>query len=1018
MKIRYLLLIGILINSVIINAQIFDRQNISTNGGQIHPQLQQNIGEQFISLLSNNSAMLTQGFIQPGSILYLPSIIGDSSLCIGSTTQLFDSIIGGVWSSNNNNIVSVAQNGTITANNIGTAQIFYTFVDVEVSITIIVNGLPLVTAGIDQTICNGIPIILFGSGAISYSWSGGVSNNQIFIPSVTSNYIVSGTDGNGCVNIDTILVTVNPTPAAAVIANGPTILCAGSNILLNANNGVNYNYQWFNNGVNINGAINNSFYTSIAGIYSVMVTNSFGCSNFSNDITINPLPSVTAGIDQTICNGIPITLFGSGAMSYSWSGGVINNQIFFPSVTSNYIVTGTDSNGCINIDTVLVTINSLPSVNAGMDQTICNGSPVTLFASGAMNYSWSGGVINNQIFIPAATSNYIVIGADSNGCINTDTVLVIVNPIPAAAIIPNGPTTLCAGGSVVLNANNGANLNYQWMDNGVNINGAINNSFYTSIPGIYSAKVTNTFGCSDLSNDVTVIVNPVPISQQIIGNPSITPFQPYTYIVNNTAGNTYTWIPQNGAVQTGQGTNSVNVIWAGSGPYSITLIQTNAYGCSDTTSLMVINSSCNLPININTIIPAQLCSGDTVLLIAQVSSLPATYQWIKNGQILNSQTNDTLLVTSTGNYQVQVTSSGCTNISNNTPVSFLPSPSVPVITSLGNTGSCVAPSIVLKANGGPYQSYLWNTGITADTMIATSSGNYNVTVTGSNGCQAKSTDFPVNISVLPVFPICLVTVDSSTGYNNVVWEKPTIVGVDSFFIYREGSQLNVYEKIGAKEKNEFSMFTDSNSNVNQQSYKYKVAVLDTCGNITLMSDYHKTIHLTVNQGLGNVWNLIWNAYEGFTYSSYNIYRGNNTGSLQLLTTISSANNSYTDVNPPANVNYYLVEVISPNGCFPTAKTASQNSTISNFVSIISTNVNETSWNKKPIYVYPNPSNGVYNIVCNAELNAEITDVTGRKITKIKNVKNIDISNQACGVYFLKLSDENGGLQKIIELIKK
>jgi hypothetical protein len=538
---------------------------------------------------------------------------------------------------------------------------------------------------------------------------------------------------------------------------------------------------------------------------------------------------------------------------------------------------------------------------------------------------------------------------------------------------------------------------------------------YTS--SSYTVTGTDSNGCSSVLS-CYVGLHPVPISQQIIGNPSIIPFQPYTYIVNNTTGYSYTWIPQNGAVQTGQGTNSVNVIWAGSGPYSITLIQTNANGCSDTTSLMVINSSCNLPININPIIPAQLCIGDTVLLIAQVSSLPATYQWIKNGQILNSQTNDTLLVTSTGNYQVQVTSSGCTNISNNTPVSFLPAPSVPVITSLGNTGSCVAPSIVLKANGGPYQIYLWNTGITADTMIATSSGNYNVTVTGSNGCQAKSTDFPVNISALPVFPICLVTVDSSTGYNNVVWEKPTIVGVDSFFIYREGSQLNVYDKIGAKEKNEFSMFTDSNSNVNQQSYKYKVAVLDTCGNITLMSDYHKTIHLTVNQGLGNVWNLIWSAYEGFTYSSYNIYRGNNTGSLQLLTTISSANNSYTDVNPPANVNYYLVEVISPNGCFPTAKTASQNSTISNFVSIISTNVNETSWNKKPIYVYPNPSNGVYNIVCNAELNAEITDVTGRKITKIKNVKNIDISNQACGVYFLKLSDENGGLQKIIELIKK
>jgi len=84
-------------------------------------------------------------------------------------------------------------------------------------------------------------------------------------------------------------------------------------------------------------------------------------------VTVNPLPVVNAGADQTICIGAPVTLNGSGAVSYTWTNGVTNGVAFNPTTTTTYTVTGTDANGCQNTDQVTVTVNPLPVVNAGTD---------------------------------------------------------------------------------------------------------------------------------------------------------------------------------------------------------------------------------------------------------------------------------------------------------------------------------------------------------------------------------------------------------------------------------------------------------------------------------------------------------------------------------------------------------------------------------------------------------------------------------------------------------------------------
>ncbi|MCJ8292261.1 MAG: SprB repeat-containing protein, partial [Crocinitomicaceae bacterium] len=238
--------------------------------------------------------------------------------------------------------------------------------------------LPNVNAGLDQSVCDGVSVTLNGSGATSYVWDNGVTDGIGFVQAVgIVTYTVVGTDGNGCSNTDQVDVTVNPLPI--VVAGADQTVCDGVAVTLNGSGATSYVWD---NGIT-DGV---SFIPAVGTItYSVIGTDGNGCSNTDQvNITVNPLPIVVAGIDQTVCDGASVTLNGSGATSYVWDNGITDGVSFIPAVgTITYSVIGTDANGCSNTDQVDVTVNPLPIVVAGADQTVCDGDSVTLNGSGA-----------------------------------------------------------------------------------------------------------------------------------------------------------------------------------------------------------------------------------------------------------------------------------------------------------------------------------------------------------------------------------------------------------------------------------------------------------------------------------------------------------------------------------------------------------------------------------------------------------------------------------------------------------
>ncbi len=348
----------------------------------------------------------------------LPNIYAgnDQTVCAGSFIT-FTAFGGNTYTWNNGvtNAVPFSANTSQTYTVIGVGLNGCSNTD---QVTLNVLPIPVVDAGIDQSICAGSSIVLSGNGANSYSWNNGASNGVAFIPTTSQTFVLTGMSTNGCTNTDQINVIVLSLPM--VSAGLDQSICAGDSITLTATGATNY--MW-NNGV--------SNATSFAPIatqsYTVSGVDQNNCSNSDQVvITVNELPIINAGMDQTTCFGNSVVLTATGVSSLTWNNGVINGLYFTPTSTQSYLVTGTDANNCTNTDEVQITVNSLPTISAGEDQTICPGISVTLNAIGGINYQWNNGVINGISFIPTATQNYIASGSDINGCSNSDTVLVTV----------------------------------------------------------------------------------------------------------------------------------------------------------------------------------------------------------------------------------------------------------------------------------------------------------------------------------------------------------------------------------------------------------------------------------------------------------------------------------------------------------------------------------------------------------------------------------------------------------------
>ncbi|MFH1321538.1 MAG: T9SS type A sorting domain-containing protein [Bacteroidota bacterium] len=278
--------------------------------------------------------------------------------------------------------------------------------------------------------------------------------------------------------------------------------------------------------------------------------------------------------------------------------------------------------------------------------------------------------------------------------------------------------------------------------------------------------------------------------------------------------------------------------------------------------------------------------------------------------------------------------------------------------------------------------------------------------------------------------LCIVTVDSSSSRNIIVWEKPVTATIESFKIYRD--IVGTYTFIGSVPYNSLSEFVDTTNGVNPQitSYRYKIATVDTCGFESELSDYHETMHVTSSLGVPPpTINLIWDPYEGFPFSYYRILRDSTGGgNFELIDSVASTNFTYSDQNVPSGANiYYMVEVVHPDGCTATLKGKNYNSSKSNTTVSTPIGINENPHPDYNLDASPNPNHGKFAVTLRSNSNVvenetwmRIYNMLGQEIKSVvipagkgdKTVE-IDMRMHQKGVYQLNVITDKFNINKKI-----
>lgn len=382
-----------------------------------------------------------------------------------------------------------------------------------------------------DTICSGSSVFLSAAGADEYEWTSkppGFFSQQQYPqdkPDANTIYYLKGYTHNKCnINYDTVKVYVWQLPA--VNAGGEKRICKGSSVQIGnpATAGTPpYTYEWNPAaGLSDPNIAQPTATPASTTVYTVTVRDAHGCEIKDNvNVIILSGPIASAGQDIEICNGTS-TIIGQPATggdppyTYSWAPNVglsaanIAQPTANPKSTTTYTVTVTDSSGCVGTDNITVTVNPLPRANAGIDKNICFGTNTIIGepATGGAppyQYKWkpnqflSNDAIAQPTANPTDTTRYILTVTDSKGCINYDTMMVNIMPLPRPVIIPEGPTRFCSCDSVILDGGQGY-TSYLWSTNQSGRKIAVHNA------GTYTVTVTDINGCVNTSPPITTSI--------------------------------------------------------------------------------------------------------------------------------------------------------------------------------------------------------------------------------------------------------------------------------------------------------------------------------------------------------------------------------------------------------------------------------------------------------------------------------------------------------------------------------
>ena len=466
-----------------------------------------------------------------------------------------------------------------------------------------------------------------GTG-LSYQWDFG---NTITSTSANPGYTYPSagtystslivTNGSGCSDTSNVNTTVFTIPAPAL---GGIITTCGTSYTLNAGPGTSYLWQPMN-------ATSQSVTITSNGNYSVTVTNANGCTGGDQVYVGLNLPVKPHLGHDTISCGPYLINAGYPGSTYSWNTGAITQTILATAtLPSTYIVTVTDINNCVGKDTVVVSVNTPPTLSLGPNITQCKTAQgVTLVpTTNASIYLWSNGSTQPTLNVNN-NGNYALTVTAANGCKTSDTIN--VNLLPSPVVNLGADATVC--GSRLLDAQN-TGFSYLWSTSNTT------QTITAVTTGSYAVTVTNMGNGCVGKDTINLIIN-TPINV-FLGNDTST-CSNNTFVLNaGNAGSSYNW---------SNGLTTQTVVVGSSGAYGVT-VTNGACSAFDAVTISVLNAPViNLGNNIR-----YLCGNGYVVLNAGSTG---TVSWGSSNGFSSSQ--HVVSVSQTGNYWATISNGACSS---------------------------------------------------------------------------------------------------------------------------------------------------------------------------------------------------------------------------------------------------------------------------------------------------------------------------------------------------------------------
>jgi trimeric autotransporter adhesin len=634
--------------------------------------------------------------------------------------------------------------------------------------------------------------------------------------------------------------------------------------------------------------------------------------------------------------------------------------------------------------------------------SICtNESAITLANFGSpAGGTWSGTGINMGKFNPSTsglgTHTLIYTYYNAYGCAGSASHNIVVNPVPDVTV-----TTIAAS----CGENDGeANLSITGGTPGYAIywsNGLDTEDLTDLQPGIYYVNVVDQNGCEATkpaaiaSTGVALLASTTDVvcSGSHTGNIDLN-------IISGAGISSIEW--SNGAT-----TEDLTNVEAGA--YEVTVTADD--GCISTGSYTV-GSPDEFIIEVTTDNSSCGASDGTINAVISGGTAPYAIQWYETSTGMAVGTGTEVLTNiSAGAYHVEVTDgAGCStthytqlNDAGGADINFI------MLTPAGCEDDGAIDISINSDN--PVTGISWSSGQITEDITNLPTGTYAVEVTDDEGCVAVAvTNLPT--ASPDMNSICLVTVDTTTNTNLLVWEKPVTTQISHFNIYRETSVAGVFQFVASVPYTEESVFNDTVASPMVRSWRYRLTAVNQCGQESDQSEFHKTIHLAINLDLGGEINLTWDDYEGFPIGTYDLYRYTNSTGWELIQQMPSNLFTYQDTPPSAVGLDYMISVEPPSVCTSTEnKAQDHNSSRSNKTA---NGIQLPLSIEKPaaedlFSVYPNPSQGLFTLLINPGVADNcmilITDSQGRRVmefTSTNSSTEIDLADLEGGVYNMQV----------------